>query len=121
MHRADQSRPRCRQTLGGRIPRCSTDGFARKAVQHIPESLQPALEPVLESITQLSRQIRFFDKQIQELCEERHPETDVGEEPRDGKPSQTIGWVSSDQTLRASQKAPEHRTPRAHDRARGAE
>ncbi len=63
------------KTLGGRIPRCSTDGFARKAVEHIPESLQPALQPVLESITQLSRQIRFFDKQIQGLCEKRYPET----------------------------------------------
>ena len=32
---------------------------------------------VLETIQTLSRQIRFYDKQIEALCEERYPETEV--------------------------------------------
>jgi transposase len=63
------------KSLGGRIPRCSTEAFPRKALAHIPDGLRAALEPVLESITQLSKQIRFFDKQITKLCEDRYPET----------------------------------------------
>ncbi|MFN2316400.1 MAG: IS110 family transposase [Gemmatimonadales bacterium] len=65
------------KSFGGRIPGCSAEGFAAKAEEHVPEALRAGLEPVLEMIRDLSRQIRFFDKQIDTLCEERYPETGV--------------------------------------------
>lgn len=63
------------KSFGARIPRCSAEGFAAKAEEHLPECLRAGLEPVLETIRGLSRQIRFFDKQIDALCEERYSET----------------------------------------------
>jgi len=63
------------KSLGGRIPKCSTESFPRKALEHLPDPSRPALEPLLETIARLSSQIRFFDRQIEELCEERYPET----------------------------------------------
>lgn len=65
------------KSFGGRIPRCSAEGFCAKAGDHIPWPLRTALEPILETIAGLSRQIRFFDKQIEALCKERYPETEV--------------------------------------------
>jgi transposase len=63
------------KSTGGRIPRCSAETFARRAPEHIPDPLRPGLEPILETIVHLSRQIRFFDKQIGKLCQESYPET----------------------------------------------
>jgi transposase len=65
------------KSFGGRIPRCSAEAFSAKAGEHIPEPLREGLEPILETIAGLSRQIRYFDKQIDALCDERYPETAV--------------------------------------------
>jgi transposase len=63
------------KSLGGRIPKCSTASFPNKALEHIPDPLRPALEPMLETIGHLSKQIRFFDRELQTLCEDHYPET----------------------------------------------
>jgi len=65
------------KSYGARIPGSSAEGFAAKAEEHVPEALRAGLEPVVEMIRALSRQIRFFDKQLEALCEERYPETGV--------------------------------------------
>ena len=63
------------KSLGGRIPKCSTESFPKKALEHLPDPLRPALEPMLDTISHLSKQIRFFDRELEALCEERYPET----------------------------------------------
>jgi len=63
------------KSFGGRIPKCSTASFPTKAEEHLPDPLRPALEPTLATITELTRQIRCFDQQIEELCEKQYPET----------------------------------------------
>lgn len=65
------------KSLGARLPASSAEGFVAKAREHLPEAVRAGLEPVLETIQTLSRQIRFYDKQIEGLCEERYPETAV--------------------------------------------
>jgi len=59
---------------GGRIPKCSTDAFARRAQESLSPGLAPALSPLLEEITALTGRIRAYDKHIAELIERRHPE-----------------------------------------------
>jgi transposase len=65
------------KSLGGRIPKCSTESFPRRALEHIPDPLRPTLEPILETISCLTKQIHLFDRDIEALCEERYPETAV--------------------------------------------
>jgi transposase len=60
---------------GSRLPSCTADSFARKVAPDIPESLQPALLPILDTIASLTKQIKSFDQKIEELCSERYPET----------------------------------------------
>ena len=59
---------------GAALPRCTTPAFATRAREHLPEELRPALEPVLEAIGQLTRQIREADKQVEAMCD-RYSET----------------------------------------------
>ena len=59
---------------GERLPGSSTPSFSRKARERAPAGLKPALEPVLATIDELSRQIRVHDKTIEQLGE-KYPET----------------------------------------------
>ena len=64
------------KAMGRRLPGCSTEAFANRVSEHIPEELDGGLEPVLETIRDLSERIRCYDRRIEELCEERYPETE---------------------------------------------
>ena len=50
------------KSFGDRLPSCSANYFANKVASDIPEPLQPALMPVLESIASLTQQIRAYDR-----------------------------------------------------------
>lgn len=63
------------KAFGERLPSCSTDSFHRKAEEHIPEDLQPALLPILDAIGELTRQIKEMERWITELSETLYPET----------------------------------------------
>jgi transposase len=60
---------------GSRLPSCSAESFARKAKEAVPESLAPALLPLLEQIALVSTAIRSYDQQIAELLRTRYPQT----------------------------------------------
>ncbi len=59
---------------GTRLPSCSADSFSKKVNAAIPEALQPAVDPILDTIASLTRQIRSYDRQIEALCDTRYPE-----------------------------------------------
>jgi transposase len=64
------------KALGERLPACQAEAFARRASEVLPESLRPALEPVLEQIQSLTDCIRRMDRQIETRTEEAYPETE---------------------------------------------
>ena len=61
---------------GAALPSCTTAAFPTRAREHLPEELDPALEPVLETIEHLTQQIRQADQRVEEMCG-RYPETGV--------------------------------------------
>jgi transposase len=64
------------KSCGARLPSCSADSFAHKVAADIPDSLRPALAPILETIAGLTQQIRAYDRTIEGLGSERYPETE---------------------------------------------
>lgn len=60
--------------MGHRLNKCSTDTFARKSVEAIPEGLRCALLPVIDAIEAISEQIRSFEREIATKMAARHPE-----------------------------------------------
>ncbi|MFN7950614.1 MAG: IS110 family transposase [bacterium] len=56
--------------VGGRVKHCSSESFARQAPEQIPAELQAVLQPVIEQIGHLTRTVREFDRQIEQLCEQ---------------------------------------------------
>lgn len=59
---------------GGRIQGCSSAVFARKASGQVPAALRAALEPLLETIEELTARIRDYDRDIERVVRESYPE-----------------------------------------------
>jgi transposase len=63
------------KSFGHRLPKCPARSFHKRAKEHIPEALRPALEPVLEQIASLTERIRHYDRRLEAISEESYPET----------------------------------------------
>jgi transposase len=59
------------------LPKCPARSFHKRASEHIPEALWPALEPILEQIASLTERIRQYDRKLETICKERYPETEL--------------------------------------------
>jgi transposase len=65
------------KSFGARLPKCPARSFHKKAPEHIPEALRPALGPILEQIGSLTESIRQYDRKVETACEELYPETEL--------------------------------------------
>ncbi len=51
----------------------SARSFHKRASEHIPEALWPALGPILEQISSLTERIREYDRKLETISEEHYP------------------------------------------------
>ena len=65
------------KATGQRLPKCSAASFAGRAINLLDKSLLPALEPLIDTIADISDRIKKLDKRIDNLAVERYPETEV--------------------------------------------
>lgn len=65
------------KTLGTRVPASSTEAFPKRVRATTPLDLFPGLETLLETIEQLTTTIRQMDREVERLCRERYPETEL--------------------------------------------
>jgi transposase len=63
------------KSFGARLSKCPARTFHKRAQEHIPEALLPALEPLLEQIASLTERIRDYDRKLVAISEEHYPET----------------------------------------------
>jgi transposase len=65
------------KSFGGMLPKCPARSFHKRAKEHIPEALLPALGPILEQIGSLTERIRQYERKLEEISKECYPETDL--------------------------------------------
>jgi transposase len=65
------------KSVGGRLPKCSTASFHRRVEVEIPAELEVALRPLLEMIEEMSGQIRAYEEEVERLCHQKYPETEL--------------------------------------------
>jgi transposase len=65
------------KSFGARLPKCPARSFHKRAAEHIPEALLPALGPILETIGSLTERIREYDRQLESVRQEHYPETEL--------------------------------------------
>jgi len=81
------------KSSGDRLPSCSADSFAHKVAPDIPETLHPALLPILDTIASLTKQIREYDRQIELLCQDQYPETKLLRKVSGVGPLTALGYI----------------------------
>jgi transposase len=59
------------------LPKCPARSFHKRAPEHIPEVLRPALGPILEQIASLTERIRDYDRKLQTISKDHYPETEL--------------------------------------------
>jgi transposase len=64
------------KSFGHRLPKCPARSFHKRAAEHIPEALWPALGPLLEQIGSLTQHIRDYERQLEMISEEHYPESE---------------------------------------------
>jgi transposase len=64
------------KSLGERLPSSSAEAFAKKVGAAVPEDLRAALDPLVETVADLTKRIKGMDRQIAALCDTEYPETD---------------------------------------------
>ena len=62
------------KACGAALPSCTAEAFQRKAAEHIPDGLRPALLPLVEAAGELTARIAAAGREVEALCE-AHPET----------------------------------------------
>jgi transposase len=65
------------KSFGHRLPKCPARSFHKRAQEHIPEELRPALKPILETIASLTERIGDYDRKLETISRERYPETEL--------------------------------------------
>ncbi len=65
------------KSFGARLPKCPARSFHKKAAAHIPETLRPALGPLLETIGSLTERIREYERQLEAISKEHYPEAEL--------------------------------------------
>jgi len=65
------------KSFGKRVKKCSTQSFAEQAVDAVPEPMKPAIDPLLETIGELSKKISAYDDTVEVMAQAKYPETKV--------------------------------------------
>jgi transposase len=60
------------KSFGARLPKCPARSFHKRASEHIPEALLPALGPVLEQIGSLTERIREYERRLEAISIEHY-------------------------------------------------
>src|SRR5215211_4968503 len=65
------------KSFGARLPKCPARSFHKRAKEHIPEPLLPALGAILEQIGSLTERIQKYDRELEAIAKESYPETEL--------------------------------------------
>ena len=65
------------KSFGARLPKCPARSFHKRASEHMPQALWPALGPILEQIASLTQRIRDYERELETISKEHYPETEL--------------------------------------------
>ena len=81
------------KTTGARLPSCSAASFHSRTASAIPQELEPALSPILDTIASLTQRIRAYDRQIQQIADAHYPETRLLRSVPGVGPLTSLGYI----------------------------
>jgi transposase len=65
------------KSFGFRLPRCIADAFANKCQAAVPDELKTMLQPLLDLITNLTKAVKSYDDDVEEIATAKYPEAAI--------------------------------------------
>ncbi len=81
------------KSLGTRLPGSSTGAFAQRVREAVGEEFFPGLRALLEMIDTLTASIRALNREIETVCQERYPETNLLRQVKGVGPLTALSFV----------------------------
>ena len=81
------------KSFGGKLPKCSAASFHKLVPAAVPAELKAAVDPLLRSCGQLSKEIKAVDKDLEQLAKTRYPETRLLRQVPGVGPLLSLGFV----------------------------
>ncbi len=78
---------------GYRLPSCSAKSFHKMPRTHVPEALQPTLEPLFEQIGNLTGEIKKYEAAVLQMCRHAYPETELLQQVDGVGPITSLGYL----------------------------
>jgi transposase len=81
------------KSMGARLPKCSTQAFANKVERELPAEVREALLPLVEIVKSVSEAIRSYDQKIEDLANEKYPQTNLLKQVKGVGPVTSLAYV----------------------------
>ena len=81
------------KSMGTRLPKCSTESFAKKAEGALPTEVRDALLPLVRLVEALSSSIKGYDERIEKLATEKYPHTKLLRQVKGVGPLTSLAYV----------------------------
>jgi transposase len=81
------------KSMGARLPKCSTQAFAKKAERELPAEVREILLPLVEIVKGVSEAIQSYDERIEELAAEKYPQTNLLRQVKGVGPQTSLAYV----------------------------
>jgi transposase len=81
------------KSMGTRLPKCSTQGFAKKVEGDLPAELREMLLPLVQLVETLSSCIAAYDQRIETLAAKKYPHTELLRQVKGVGPLTSLAYV----------------------------
>ena len=81
------------KSMGTRLPKCSTESFAKKVEGALPTEVRDALLPLVRLVEALSSSIKGYDERIEKLATEKYPHTKLLRQVKGVGPLTSLAYV----------------------------
>jgi transposase len=81
------------KSMGTRLPKCSTESFAKKVEGALPPEVRDALLPLVRLVEALSSSIKGYDERIEKLATEKYPHTKLLRQVKGVGPLTSLAYV----------------------------
>jgi transposase len=81
------------KSMGTRLPKCSTESFAKKVEGALPPEVRDALLPLVRLVEALSSSIKGYDERIEKLATEKYTHTKLLRQVKGVGPLTSLAYV----------------------------
>ena len=81
------------KSMGGRLPKCSSEGFPHKVTEVLPAEVREVLLPLVQLVEILSSRIKEYDETIETLASEKYSHTKLLRQVKGVGPITALAYV----------------------------